>query len=70
MEEWLGKDGDQTLAALDSGALGRSEGVVFKSHDRKVTAKLRFADYTSTIKRMEFYARTEAKKRDKDAVVE
>lgn len=70
MGEWLGEDGGYTHAGLDSGALGRSEGVVFKSHDRKVTAKLRFADYISTIRRMENNAKAEAKKRALDAVVE
>lgn len=70
MGEWLGEDGGYTQAALDSGAQGRPEGVVFKSHDRKVTAKLRFADYASTVRRLEDRAKAEAKKLAKEAVVE
>jgi hypothetical protein len=38
-------------AKLDPGAPGRAEGVVLKSHDRKITAKLRFQDYEGTLRR-------------------
>lgn len=61
---------DGSEAKLDSGAHGRPEGVVFKSHDRTQTAKMRFADYESTIRRMEADAKKLAKQREKDAVIE
>ncbi len=40
-------------AKLDWAGLGRAEGVVLKSHDRKITAKLRFQDYENTLRRIE-----------------
>jgi hypothetical protein len=43
---------DGTAAKLEYEALGRAEGVVLKSHDRKVTAKLRFQDYENTLRRL------------------
>lgn len=39
----------ETLVGLD--AAGRSEGIVFRSHDRSVIAKARFQDYERTLKR-------------------
>lgn len=60
LREWF-PDGSE--ATLDPGALGRSEGVVFKSLDRKTTAKLRFQDYESSIRRI-------AKQKIKDGIVE
>jgi hypothetical protein len=50
-------------AKLDPGALGRPEGLVLKSHDRKITAKLRFQDYENTLRRL-------AKERLKAGLVE
>lgn len=40
-----------TEAKLNWDAQGRAEGVVLKSHNRGVTAKLRFQDYESTLRR-------------------
>ena len=50
---------DGGKAVLDPELQGLPEGVVFKSHDRKITAKLRFQDYRSTIARL---AKDEARK--------
>jgi hypothetical protein len=61
---------DGSEAKLDSGAHGRPEGVVLKSHDRTQTAKMRFSDYESTIRRIEADAKKAAKQREKDAVIE
>lgn len=67
LNRWLPNGSEVTL---DSGALGRPEGVVLKSHDRKQTAKMRFSDYESTIRRMEANAKKAAKQRERDAVIE
>jgi hypothetical protein len=40
-----------TLAPLDDGAGGRSEGIVFRTPDRLAIAKARFQDYERTAKR-------------------
>jgi hypothetical protein len=40
-------------ARVDMSGQGRAEGVVLKSHDRKITAKLRFEDYEKTLRRVE-----------------
>lgn len=52
---------DGTDAMLESGAQGRPEGVVFKSQDGTIRAKLRFEDYRATINRLEAAKRKEAK---------
>lgn len=39
-------------AKLDWAGQGHAEGVVLKSHDRKITAKLRFQDYENTLRRL------------------
>jgi len=49
LETWFP---DGTLAWLESGAQNRPEGVVFKSRDRRITAKLRFQDYKGTLARL------------------
>jgi hypothetical protein len=54
---------DGSGAKLDPSALGQPEGIVLKSHDRKVTAKLRIQDYESTLRR-------QAKERLKAGLVE
>lgn len=41
----------KTGVALDEGAGGRPEGIVFRSPDRRVIAKARFQDYERTLKR-------------------
>jgi hypothetical protein len=61
---------DGSEATLTPDALGRPEGVVLKSHDRQVTAKMRFVDYESTVRRMEDAAKKKVKMRLRDAVVE
>jgi hypothetical protein len=40
-------------ARVDMSGQGRAEGVVLKSHDRRITAKLRFEDYEKTLRRIE-----------------
>ncbi len=47
LKNWI----PQTLCALDSGAGGKAEGVVVRTNDRSVIAKIRFEDYERTIKR-------------------
>jgi hypothetical protein len=41
----------KTLVGLDEQAMGRPEGIVFRSPDRRVIAKARFQDYERTLKR-------------------
>ncbi len=41
----------RSLAALDESALGRAEGLVLRTADRSVVAKMRTADYRSTVQR-------------------
>lgn len=40
-----------TLAALDGAGQGRAEGIVLRTEDRSVIAKVRFQDYERTLKR-------------------
>lgn len=49
MEEFLKTNLVYTQAALDGGALGRPEGIVFRNVDRSVIAKARFEDYQRTL---------------------
>lgn len=53
---------NRSQAWLEEGALRQPEGVVFKSHDRKITAKLRFQDYRGTLHRQKIKAKREAGK--------
>ena len=41
----------RTNVALDDGAGGRAEGIVFRSSDRRVIAKARIQDYERTLRR-------------------
>jgi hypothetical protein len=43
---------DGSEATLGPDAVGCAEGIVLKSHDRKVTAKMRFQDYENTLRRL------------------
>lgn len=51
MAEFLAELAPRTGVALDGGAGGRAEGVVFRSPDRGVIAKARFQDYERTLRR-------------------
>ena len=48
--EWLQDVLPATKAALDAGAAGSPEGVVVRTADRALIAKIRFADYRRTLK--------------------
>lgn len=67
LDTWLPRGSE---ALLDMKAPGRPEGVVLKSHDRKITAKMRFVDYESTIRRNTATIAKINRQREKDAVVE
>jgi hypothetical protein len=41
----------RTQSALDEGAGGKPEGLVIRTHDRSVIAKVRFGDYERTLKK-------------------
>jgi len=47
--EWLEKSIPHTYAALDDEAQNKAEGVVVRSTDRRMIAKIRFADYRRTL---------------------
>jgi len=47
--EWLGDVCKGTRAALDDGARGNPEGVVVRTRDRTMIAKIRFEDYERTL---------------------
>lgn len=49
--EWLAAHLPTTNVALDTQAVGRPEGIVLRSPDRRVIAKARFADYDRTLRR-------------------
>jgi hypothetical protein len=49
--EWLNTTIPQTLVALDDSARGKPEGVVVRTPDRSLIAKVRFDDYRRHIKR-------------------
>lgn len=49
--DWLGSCLPKTNVALDDGAKGRPEGIVFRSFDRSIIRKARFADYERTLKK-------------------
>jgi hypothetical protein len=51
MNEWLEQALPQTQVALDDDLKTPGEGIVFRSHNRKVIAKARFQDYARTLKR-------------------
>jgi hypothetical protein len=51
--EWLGKLLPSTQVALDSAGLGKAEGIVLRTTDRKVIAKARFEDYERTMRRQQ-----------------
>jgi len=48
--DWLRANFGTSKAVIDSGG-GRSEGVVLRTHDRKVITKARFEDYDRTLRR-------------------
>jgi hypothetical protein len=48
--EWLKSMIKVTQVKLDSGGLGKPEGIVIRNHDRSKIAKLRFEDYERTLK--------------------
>lgn len=48
VEKWVGK---KTRCALDPAALGRPEGVVARTDDRRAIAKIRLADYDKAIRK-------------------
>lgn len=51
--DFLGQRLPESLSRLDDSADGRPEGIVARTHDRCVIAKLRFDDYRRTLKRRE-----------------
>lgn len=59
IEKWIGK---KTRCALDPAALGRPEGIVARTADRRVIVKLRLSDYDKAIRKRTAVA-LEAKKK-------
>ena len=49
--EFLAQRMTRSQCTLDEGAAGRPEGLVIRTRDRKMIAKLRFEDYERTLRR-------------------
>lgn len=50
-ESWIASILPQTLCALDDSGQGKAEGIVVRALDRSFIAKIRYEDYTRTMKR-------------------